>query len=145
MSRYTVAAVIGAGACLLVGTASAQPATMEQRLRDQLRKERVTTESLRTELRAARNQVKPSVDHAIHLASKAFGVPLKDMRTVAKCESTFNPYARNGKYLGLFQAGPAFWAATPFTAFDRTDPYANALATAMVVASEGWGQWECKP
>lgn len=135
--------------CALIGacmTASlAQGTVSADALRKQLRIEREQRDQLRAELRAARKAAKPSVDHAIHLAAKAFGIPLQDMRNVAKCESTFNPYAKNGKYLGLFQAGPAFWAATPFTAFDRTDPYANALATAMVVAREGWGQWSCKP
>lgn len=125
--------------------ASAVAGTTTDDLRAQLRKERVQADHLRAELRAARQAARPSVDHAIHLAAKAFGVDLRAMRTVARCESTFNPYARNGKYLGLYQAGPAFWAATPFTAFDRTDPYANALATAMVVSREGWGQWSCKP
>lgn len=118
-------------------------------LRAQLRRERAIhageLRRLRTELRAARRTWRPTVDHAISLAAAAYGVPASAMRRVAWCESRNDPHARNGRYLGLFQAGPAFWANTPFATFARTDPYANALATAQVVAHEGWRQWECRP
>lgn len=118
-------------------------------LRAQLRRERAIhageLRRLRTELRAARRTWRPTVDHAIALAAAAYGVSRTDMRRVAHCESTMNPHARNGRYIGLFQTGPAFWQHTPFAAFDRIDPYANALAAAQVVAAQGWRQWSCRP
>jgi soluble lytic murein transglycosylase-like protein len=145
ITRRTVITLVCAPLALglIAGRASAAPVTAGD-LRAQLRTERTETAKLRAELRAARTAARPTVDHAIHLAAQAFGVDHAKMRRVARCESTLNPYARNGQYQGLFQTGPAFWRATPFTAFARTDPYANALAAAMVAAREGWGQWpEC--
>jgi len=128
---------------VLAPAASAMP--IADQLRAELRKERAVSNSLRAELADARKAQRPSVQHAIHLASKAFGVDHAAMLRVARCESTFRPWARNGQYVGLFQAGNGFWRASPFSSFDRTDPYANALATAQVVAAQGWRQWECKP
>jgi hypothetical protein len=121
-------------------------------LRRQLRLERArhnatkrVLRASRIELRAANRRHQGTVDHAIHLAAQAYGVDHRAMRRVAMCESTMRPWARNGQYVGLFQAGVPFWRSTPFSAFDRTDPYANALATAHVVSKQGWRQWECKP
>jgi hypothetical protein len=88
----------------------------------------------------------PSVDHAIRIAAATYGVPESHMRTVARCESGLRADASNrGVYIGVFQAGAPFWRTTPYNRFDRRDPYANALATAYVVARQGWRQWECKP
>lgn len=62
------------------------------------------------------------------------------MRTVAFCESRFDPYAQNGRYKGIFQLG---WA--PF-GFSPYEPLANALSAAQTVRHDGsWRQWECKP
>ena len=52
------------------------------------------------------------------------------LRRLATCESTLNPTARNGRYLGLFQFGAPLWRTTPHAKFSRTDPYAAALAAA---------------
>lgn len=94
--------------------------------------------------RAARRVWRPTVDHAIALASYAYDVPLRDMRTVAACESTFNPYAKNGQYLGLYQFGLPLWSGLAFRNFARTDPYAAALAAAKYVRDHGhWNPWEC--
>ena len=123
--------------------------SLEHNLRVELRRARAENKQLRTRARLLARQnrrvFQPSVDHAIALAAAAYGVDRQAMRRVAWCESTHRPWAVNGQYVGLFQTGPAFWAHTPFTSFKRTDPYANALATAQVVAAQGWRQWECKP
>jgi hypothetical protein len=58
---------------------------------------------------------------------------------VARCESTFNPFALNGRYRGLLQFS---WAPFGFSPFD---PVASALSTAAVVRREGWRRWECRP
>jgi hypothetical protein len=87
-----------------------------------------------------RQRTGPSVDHAITLASRVFGVPESQMRAVSFCESRWDPYATNGKYRGLFQLGWAPFGLSPF------DPYASALSAAMTVRHDGsWRQWSCKP
>ncbi len=83
----------------------------------------------------------PTVTYALRLASSVYGVPEWQMRSVAFCESTLNPYAMNGRYRGLFQLG---WV--PFGRFSPFDPVANALsAAATVVNDHGWRQWSCRP
>lgn len=127
--------------------------TEAERLRGQLRQERRArahqVRGLRTRLREARAKssyrFRPSVDHALVIASLTYGVPLSNMRAVARCESTFRPWARNGRYVGLFQFGASAWRQSSYTVLSRTDPYANALAHAEIVSDEGYGQWECKP
>ncbi len=86
-----------------------------------------------------RQQWHPTVDYALRLASAVTGVSYWQMRSVSWCESRHNPFATNGRYLGLFQLS---WSPFGFSAFD---PVASALSTAMTVRREGWAQWECKP
>ncbi len=85
-----------------------------------------------------------SVNEALALASRVYGVSLSAMRSVAFCESRFSPSARNGQYRGLFQEGPMFERG-PFGDFSVWSPYANAFTAAYTVSREGWRQWECKP
>jgi hypothetical protein len=74
------------------------------------------------------------------------GVPRSHLSTVAFCESGHRPWARNGRYRGLFQMGPMF-ASTPYgrAGLSPYDPYVAALATAQVVRVQGWRQWACRP
>lgn len=96
------------------------------------------------EIRRARSLLRyrwaPTVSYAMRLASVVSGVPYSDLSSVAWCESRHNPFARNGRYKGLFQLG---WS--PF-GFSPYEPFANALSAALTVKSDGsWRQWECKP
>jgi hypothetical protein len=82
----------------------------------------------------------PTVSYALRLASAVTGVPYTELSAVAWCESRHFPFARNGRYKGLFQLG---WS--PF-GLDPYDPVANALSAALTVAHDGsWRQWECRP
>lgn len=49
----------------------------------------------------------PELDQLIAQYANYYGVPEKLVRRVAKRESTFNPKARNGIYMGLMQISPA--------------------------------------
>ena len=106
--------------------------------------ERQKIQRLQRQLYRARLQLRrrwrPTVTYALRLASAVSGVSYWQLRGVAYCESTLNPYAVNGRYRGLFQLS---W--TPF-GFDPYDPVANALSAALTVRHDGgWRQWECKP
>jgi len=90
------------------------------------------------------------VQHALRLASTAYGVPLVEMVTVARCETggTFDPRAYNSSSgaSGLFQFLPSTWQRTPYLSFSPFDPYANALAAAYLVRRDhGWSEWSCRP
>jgi hypothetical protein len=82
----------------------------------------------------------PTISYALRLASAVSGVSYWQLRSVSWCESTHDPFARNGHYLGLFQLGWSPFGMSPF------DPIANALSAALTVREDGgWRQWECKP
>ncbi len=70
------------------------------------------------------------VNHALALAAATYGVPATKLRRVATCESTLDPKATNGRYVGLFQFGTPLWNTTPYRRFSRTDPYAATSAAA---------------
>jgi hypothetical protein len=98
------------------------------------------TRQLLSTRRRLRQRWKPTVDYALRLAHAVSGVPLAELRTVSWCESRFDPFAQNGKYLGIFQLGWAPFGLSPF------DPIANALSAALTVKHDGgWRQWECSP
>lgn len=65
----------------------------------------------------------------------------------ARCESTLNPYARNGVHAGLFQfrvATPSTWATTPYA---RRSPWSakwNSLAAAWMHRVHRGSEWACR-
>lgn len=68
-------------------------------------------------------------------------MPLARLRAVATCESTLNPRATNGPYVGLFQFGSPLWGSTAYSRMSRTDPYAAALAAAKIFSEGGARHW----
>lgn len=82
-----------------------------------------------------------SVDHALTIAAATYGVSKARLRAVATCESTLNPMAANGPYVGLFQFGMPLWRSTPYGKLSRTDPYAAALAAAKTFREGGARHW----
>ncbi len=105
--------------------ANAQIASLRTQLAAERRVHRKTVTQIRRTTGTAR-----SVAHALTMAAATYGVPVAKLRRVAMCESTLNPNARNGRYLGLFQFGTPLWNTTPYRRFARTDPYAAAAAAA---------------
>jgi hypothetical protein len=122
------------GAAIGVAAAASDPpapagSALVSRLRHQLAAERTAH---RRDVRVLRRELthRPSVRHAIRLAGAAYRRDPDRMSRVARCESHLDPAASNGSYLGLYQFGTPLWARTPFRTFDRTDPYAAAMAAA---------------
>jgi len=125
------------------------------RLRVQLKRERsrrkAETKSTRLKHRAnlarARKSARvtalaaPGVDHALRLASATYDVSHSRLRSVAVCESGLRPHAVGGRYIGLFQFGTPLWNATPYRSFDRSDPYAAALAGAWAFGRGMASHW----
>lgn len=112
----------------------AQVTSLRRQLAEQRRASRKEMDLLRRS-RVAREQdllralsKEPTVIHALELGAAAFGVPPERLRRIAWCESNHVPTAQLGPYLGLFQFGPWLWGHSPFGKFERTDPYAAALA-----------------
>lgn len=115
------------------------------------------SETKRAELRAERDWLRaenrrlrrvlrhrPSVQEAIRLASIAYKVPPGQMRSVAWCESRFNPRADNptSTATGLMQFLTSTYAATPYRDVSIESPYANALAAGWLWSRSGtWSHW----
>jgi soluble lytic murein transglycosylase-like protein len=98
----------------------------------------------RAQRAAARAQglgAESQAEHAVRAAAAAYGVEPGRLLAVARCESTLNPAATNGPYVGLFQFGAPLWDQTPFRDFSRSDPYANALAAAWAFSHGMGGHW----
>jgi hypothetical protein len=87
--------------------------------------------------------------YAIRLAAQTFHLSERGMLRVALCETggTLDPrsYNRASGAAGLFQWLPATWESQGMRGFSVFDPFANAMATARLVAREGWRQWSCQP
>jgi hypothetical protein len=65
----------------------------------------------------------------------------------ARCESTLNPYARNGVHAGLFQfrvAPPSTWATTPYRRYSPFSAKWSSLAAAWMHRVGRGGEWACR-
>lgn len=88
------------------------------------------------------------VQHALRLASALYGVPIGELRSVGSCESHLVATSRNrsSTAAGLFQFLSSTWARAGLPGFSVFDPYANAIAAARLVSTDGsWREWSCKP
>lgn len=129
---------------------SEKPATRHE-LAQQLVKTRVrlavTERRVRVLQRVVRHE--PDVQEALRLASFIYRVPEQTLRSLAFCESRFNPAAvnRSSGAAGLLQFMPQTWAANYYGrhGFSVWSPYANALGAAQHISRYGTGAWECRP
>jgi len=74
------------------------------------------------------------------------------LRHIAVCESTFNPHAVNGPYVGLYQFGPITWQNNRVLIGEDPDPILrysaeeSAQTAAYLLATKGRGFWpNCQP
>lgn len=80
-------------------------------------------------------------EQAVRLAAIAYGLPEERMLRIARCESTLNPSASSGPYLGLFQFGTPLWGTTPYAAYGRDNAQAAALAASWAFARGMDSHW----
>ena len=111
------------------------------------RREHRLVTSLRTRLRQEQRILlrRPDVSEAIGLAAATYGYG-DDLWRKARCESGFNPGARNlsSAATGLFQFMPSTFASTPYGHFSIYSPYANALAAGWMHQHGRGGEWACQ-
>lgn len=82
-----------------------------------------------------------SVPDMIRAAWEGTGHEERAVR-VARCESGFNPSARNGQYRGVFQMGAREWAT--YGRGSAFDAAANIAAARRYWDLAGWRPWQCK-
>ena len=82
------------------------------------------------------------VDRAIQVAANEAQVDETRMREIVRCESTFDPFATNGPYKGLFQQDSGSWAGRvqdfnahvdPDVSGDINHPFDNARVSARML------------
>lgn len=82
-----------------------------------------------------------TVDVAIRLAAQRWGISEARLRCLARLESTFNPNAQNGRYLGLYQFDLTTWALTPHREYPRTNAWAAAQGAAYLISLGQGSRW----
>ena len=95
--------------------------------------------------------VSTDVQRMIRTVSAHYGVSIDRALYTARCESTYRPGAKNGRFLGVYQLGDSggdpWYASTGYpleaAGFTRTDALANILATIAWVDEHGWTRWDC--
>jgi hypothetical protein len=121
------------------------PVACEKALAWQKTQRRRLAREVRALHRDVERRFSETATSAIRVACTAYQVSCSDLFRVARCESSLDPYATNGRYLGLFQLGPSHLSDPIIQATSPFNPYANAIHTARYVAAHGWGtQWECR-
>jgi hypothetical protein len=90
------------------------------------------------------------VDRAIHESAVESGVDETRMREIVLCESTFDPFASNSPYEGLFQQDEGSWgqrvaefnaAVDPDAPGDIHSPFDNARVSARMLAQGMESAW----
>lgn len=152
--RFFVAIVAGlALAVSLPALAEIQPdRTKPTWAQTKLHELRLERDWLRADNRRLRRTLmhRPDVQEALRLAAIAYGVSHATLHRKAKCESRFDPGARNTQAVGrehasgLMQFLPSTFASTPYRRESIWSMYANALAAGWMHANGRGGEWACR-
>ncbi len=93
----------------------------------------------------AANSTKPNKHHysVAQIICITFGPYCRQAQRVAYCESTYNIYATNGQYLGLFQMGSFARAryGHSWSAWGQS----KAAYRYFIDSGKDWSPWQCKP
>ncbi len=76
-----------------------------------------------------------------------FGSRSGEALRVARCESRYDPNARNGSYVGVFQIHHRnhAWRIEKVGGKDLYDPLTNVRVAHSLMKDKGWGPWTCGP
>jgi hypothetical protein len=89
------------------------------------------------------------VKQLIKCAARRWDVPggPSEALSVARCESRYDPDARNGTHLGVFQQASKYWPGRAktygFPGFSAFNGRANIIVSVRMAHRVGWGPWAC--
>jgi hypothetical protein len=74
-----------------------------------------------------------------------FGSRSDEALSIAQCESRYDPNARNGSYVGVFQIhrGTHAWRIEKVGGKDLYDPMTNVRVAHSLMIDKGWEPWTC--
>jgi len=105
---------------------------------------RRTCRTHRCLVRVARKRCeRGSVVGCIQRGARAYRVDEEYLIDVAWCESSHDPGAVNGRYVGLFQFGPDAWRRTPYASRSRTSAKWSSLAAGYAFSRGRAREWSC--
>jgi len=129
--------------------------SVEDRLRKQLKKERkdnaLRNQKLRDQIVSERManawSTRESVEEAklaVKTIARLLGIPERIALNGARGESSFNPFAVNGQYTGIYQLGTNFYPGPYLPDRDAAfHPWLNAIAAITTLIANGSDrQWE---
>lgn len=88
------------------------------------------------------HNVPGSTHNVLHAIDHAFGEHSDEAREVAWCESKYDPGARNGQYLGIFQMGE--WERATYGNGYGPWNQAKAAFRYFVASGKDWSPWTCR-
>lgn len=100
------------------------------------------------------HQTDPGQQVVINTINSVFGQYAGGALNIARCESGYDPNARNAfpvgdsHAMGVFQIlFPSTWSGTSYRAYSPYDYQKNILAAYEIFSRDGfsWREWECKP
>lgn len=114
---------------------------------------RSPTTTCRPRAKAYPSTVTGAVQRSIYDSSLIFGIPFTVLLNIAKCESSLNPKATNGRRFGLFQFAPATFreaatrlqTTTGVMARSYWNPLDSAYVAGFMFATGGAQRWSCEP
>jgi hypothetical protein len=82
-----------------------------------------------------------TVDESIRDAASTYGLSYTRLSCLARRESTYNPAAVNGRYMGLYQFDAPTWQLTPYGESSPFNAWAAAHGAAYLIARGEGSRW----
>lgn len=123
------------------------PTTVKKTTTTTVKPKPATTTTQPTTTVVEKEYVGGGIESVIRSAAAEFGVSGDRMVRVARCESTLNPSAKNGKYGGLYQFSDQTWvwfAGMSGIGGSKWDASSAARMAAWAFANGYASHWECK-
>lgn len=102
--------------------------------------------TIRSQRAALHRRWAPVASVVVPLAALTYGVSPSTLMRKGRCESNWNPWARNSDSgaSGWFQFLASTWRTTPYRYFSVFNPVANALGAAWMHSRRRGGEWVCQ-
>jgi hypothetical protein len=139
---WKVSAVLGIAAAITAPTVAASSLLAPSIVKTVAERGRAVVEK-RTQSNKKDNEEMSIPD----MIKAVFGDRASEALRVANCESRYDPKARNGSYVGVFQIHHRThaWRMEKVGGKDLYDPLTNVRVAHSLMTDKGWAPWTCSP